>query len=80
MPLSRLYKHIPTYFVLCGVAGDDYGHDFPSLGAAAQAVDAGDVGTLIMYWLHKLLEDGNSQCAKHCISLYLHIIYETAHG
>lgn len=37
---------MPTYFVLCGVAGDDDGHDIESLGAAAQAVDAGDVGTL----------------------------------
>lgn len=45
---------MPTYFVLCWVARDDHGHYFPSFGAAAQAVDAGDVGTLIVHRLHKL--------------------------
>lgn len=34
--------------MLCGVARDDHGHDFQSLGAAAQAVDVGDVGTLFI--------------------------------
>ena len=45
---------ILTYFVLCGVARDDHGHDFQSLGAAAQAVDTGDIGALLIHWLHKL--------------------------
>lgn len=46
--------NIPTYFMLCGVARDDHGHDFQSLGAATQAVDADDVGTLIVHRLHEL--------------------------
>lgn len=49
LPVSLSYEHIPTYFVLCGVARDDHGHDVQSLGAAAQAVDAGDVGTLVIH-------------------------------
>lgn len=60
-----------TYFVLCGVARDHHGHDVQSLGAAAQAVDAGDVGTLVIHRLHQLntREEGVSVrgIARHCI-------------
>lgn len=42
--------------MLCGVARDDNRHDFPSVRAAAQAVNAGDVGTLLVYRLHELDE------------------------
>lgn len=54
LPVSWSYEHIPTYFVLCGVARDDHCHYFQSLGATAKAVDAGDVGTLVVNRLHKL--------------------------
>lgn len=74
LPISWSYNHIPTYFVLCGVARDDDCHDFQSLGAAAQAVDVGDVGTLLIHRLHKLWHDENSQCVKYCISLYFMLI------
>lgn len=45
---------VRTYFVLFGVPGDDHGHDVQALGAAAQAVDVGDVGTLGVDRLHEL--------------------------
>lgn len=35
--------------MLCGVARDDHGQDVQSSGAAAQAVDVGDVGTLVIH-------------------------------
>lgn len=47
--VKKKSSHILTYFMLCGVARDDHGHDFQSLGAAAQAVDVGDVGTLVIH-------------------------------
>lgn len=80
LQISWSYEHIPTYFVLCRVARDDHGHYFPSLRAAAQAVDAGDVGTLVVHRLHKLntWDEGDSQCWQYRLSLYLHIISEIA--
>lgn len=44
----------PTYFMLCGVARDDHGDDLLSPEAASQAVDAGDVGTLVIHRFHEL--------------------------
>lgn len=44
----------PTYFMLCGVAGDDHGDNLLSSEAASQAVDAGDVGTLVIHRFHEL--------------------------
>lgn len=61
--------------MLCGVARDDHGQDVQSSGAAAQAVDVGDVGTLVIHWLHKLQEEGSCihETAKQP---YIFLIYQ----
>jgi len=49
-----LNRHILTYFVLRGVARDDHGYNIKAVGAEAQAVDTGDVGTFVVHRLHQL--------------------------
>ena len=47
--VSLWHKRICTYFVLCGIARDDHGHDIQTISAASQAVDRGDVGTFVIH-------------------------------
>ena len=52
----RSNRHVLTDLMLHGVPRDYHGHDIQTLGAEAQAVDAGDVGAFVVHRLHQLNE------------------------
>lgn len=52
-------KDTRTNFMLCWVTRDDHGHDVQSFGAAAKAVDAGNVWTFVIHRLHELWKEAN---------------------